>query len=69
MKNMVIDDIFLLFGSLFISRSATQFCLQLYLLEARRTSYENPRYLISDSILFYPITLGGRRGTTDDFAS
>ena len=55
MENMVIDDRLLFFGSLFIALvpalkyqcSATvkqqQRCLQLYLLEPRRTSYEIPR--------------------------
>ena len=64
MENMVIDDRFLFFGSLFISLNASipalkyqcsatvkqqRRCLQLYLLEPRRTSYEIPRYLISDN--------------------
>ena len=60
MENMVIDDRFLFFGSQCHSIPALKYqcsaavkqqqrCLQLYLLEPRRISYEIPRYLISDN--------------------
>ena len=35
----------------------------------RRKFYETNKLLLIDKALFYPITLEGRRGTTDEFAT